>query len=133
MNLSSIQVKPGQVISGPYRRASYSVASHVTVEVAAAVVHGGGTLLVGTSLEGSGAGNVIAVYADCFDPRDVSIRDADGDVVDLTGYYLGANYRAFGFLKRVEPADYEWIEAAGGKAILDYEQLESVQVPCVAD
>jgi len=132
MSLGSIQVKSGQVVSGRYRRANYNEAVEVSVEVARSIAYRNGTLLIGTSLVGEGRGKIVGVYAGCFDPRNVKVEDGSGEPADLRGFYIGADYQTFGFIKHVPDTDFEWIEIAGGKPVLDIEHIEEVHIATVA-
>lgn len=125
MALSSITVKPGQVVSGRYRRGGRG-AREVSVEVAAIVPYRYSTMLIGTSMDN---GRIIGVYSDCFDPYNVSARPADGDVAELKGYYLTVGSNAFNFLQQVEEEDARWVQAAGGTLVEELAHLEEAVIP----
>ena len=112
--LETIEVRPGQIVEGRYKRA-FRDAKPLKVLVESAVLYNGLGMLVGTNMDVATGGQRIGCYAAGFDPRNVQVEESDEEIsFDADAHYLTASSRAFGFVEEVKPEDREWARMLGG-------------------
>jgi hypothetical protein len=129
--LTQLDVKPGDVISGRYKRA-HRDANELRIQVEATIAYRRRGMLVGTNLNLANGGQRIAVYAGGFDPRSVKVEPSDEPVeFDPAGAYLTPSAMAFGFVEQVDEQDREWAELCGGICLATL-VVGSIKVAAVA-
>lgn len=136
MEIGAVTVRPGVRVSGRYKRANRD-AKLVEIEVDRTLVvpdrYGNQTpYLVGTRLDGTAVGMVMALRADCFFP-DVEAEEIGGyEAPDLSGYFVNMNVDPmFGFYEHIRDSETRAIALArGAKPAEDFE-VDSLEMPAV--
>lgn len=136
--IASITVKPGDRLTGRYKRASRE-ANSVDMQVEACIVfpsvRGPTAMVVGTNLDLASAfgGQRVGLRTSCFDPRHLTHTEGyEKPTIDPKDIYVTPSSDVFAFIEEVKPEDHEWAEMLGGTALSQL-IVDSLQIAVVKE